>query len=454
MFTVEKQISAYDKEFHIESAEDLTDEKLMELITRHKGLNNRYEELLSMYKGYHSILNQEAKTDYKPDNRLVVNYAKYITDTFNGYFIGIPVKTSHESDKVSNYIQMLEAYNDIDDNNAELAKKCSIYGHAYELLFLDENSQVGIVNIDPRECFVIYDNAIRENALYGVRYTTDSEGNTIGTISDTEKIRYFIIKDSKLSYLGDKEQINYFGEIPIVEYVENDEKQGAFENVETLINSYNKAISEKANDVDYFADAYMKILGAELAKDDLNQIKDNRIINLAAPETDKLIVEFMEKPNADQTQENLINRLEKQIFAISMVANINDENFGTSSGIALKYKLQSMSNLANTKERKFVKGFNRRFRLISNIPNSAITMEDTIRLQYQFTKNVPDNLKEEAETALLLRSIVSDETALRTLSVVDDVNKELNRLEEQNKLNDYVREDYDFENFDYGSDAH
>ena len=443
-----------EKEFRIDSAEELTDEKLVEIITAHKALNLRYEELLNLYIGNHAILNQAEKAAYKPDNRLVVNYAKYITDTFNGFFMGIPVKASHENEKVSGYIQMLESYNDIDDNNAELAKKCSIYGHAYELLFLDENAQVGIVNVDPRECFVIYDNAIRENALFGVRYTVDSEGGTIGTISDLERIRYFYIENGEISYIDEKEQVNYFGEIPIVEYVENDEKQGAFENVETLINAYNKAISEKANDVDYFADAYMKILGAELHGDDLLSIRDNRIINLVNPETDRLVVDFMEKPNADTTQENLINRLERQIFTISMVANINDENFGTSSGIALKYKLQSMMNLANTKERKFVKGFNKRFRLISNLPNSVITIEDTIGLQYQFTKNTPDNLKEEAETALLLRSIVSDETALRTLSIVDDVNRELGSIEEQNKLNDYARDDYNFESFDYGSDTH
>ena len=30
----------------------------------------------------------------------------------------------------------------------------------------------------------------------------------------------------------------------------------------TMINAYNKALSEKANDVDYFADAYLKVLGA------------------------------------------------------------------------------------------------------------------------------------------------------------------------------------------------
>ena len=45
--------------------------------------------------------------------------------------------------------------------------------------------------------------------------------------------------------------------------IEDAEKIGLFEPVESMVNAYNKAISEKANDVDYFADAYLN-LGALL----------------------------------------------------------------------------------------------------------------------------------------------------------------------------------------------
>ena len=82
----------------------------------------------------------------------------------------------------------------------------------------------------------------------------------------------------------------------------------------------------------------------------MEHIRDNRIINLGEDAED-VIVDFLQKPDGDATQENLIDRLEKLIFHICMVANISDENFGTSSGIAMKYKLQGMSNLAKTKER-------------------------------------------------------------------------------------------------------
>lgn len=225
-----------------------------------------------------------------------------------------------------------------------------------------------------------------------------------------------------------------FEGVPATEYVENRERIGIFEPVLTMINAYNKAISEKANDVDYFADAYLKVLGAYLDKEDVKHIRDDRIINFDG-EANKLNVDFLQKPDGDTTQEHLIDRLEQLIFHISMVANISDENFGTSSGIAMKYKLQAMHNLEKTKERKFTSGMNRRYRLIFSNPVSGMKNEDWVKLHYKFTPNIPANVLEETEIAGNLDGIVSQETQLGTLSIVDNVQAEIDKLEEEQKKN-------------------
>lgn len=423
----------YDKAFYMDAEEEMTGEKIQEAIKQHKVIVARYQALKNLYVGEHPILAQDPKPATKPDNRLVANFARYIVDTFNGYFMGIPVKTVSDNQVVSDYIQMVERYNDIDDLNADLSKKCDIYGHAFELLYLDEEAQVGITQIAPDECILVRSTSIREEPLYGIRYTTNADGETVGTISDSQSIKYFLIKAGEVQIVDEKE--NFFHAVPIIEYVENEERVGAFEWVEYLINAYNKALSEKANDVDYFADAYMKILGAKLDEKVLAQIRDYRIINLEKTGGDgQLVVDFMQKPNADTTQENLLERIEKLIFHLSMVPNINDEKFGTASGIALQYKLQSMSNLANTKERKFVKGFNRRYDLIAQLPNSKIRPDDLVGIEYKFTRNIPANVRDEAETARRLQGIVSDETILETLSIVGDVKKELERIKDEEQL--------------------
>lgn len=139
----------------------------------------------------------------------------------------------------------------------------------------------------------------------------------------------------------------------------------------------------------------------------------------------------MSKPNADATQENLINRLERLIFQNSMVANINDENFGTSSGIALRYKLLSMSNLAKAKERKFTSGMNRRYRVLFSNAITHRSEDDWLEVEYKFTQNYPANLLEEAQTAAQLSGIVSHETQLSFISAVEDTNAEMERIKKE-----------------------
>ena len=115
-----------------------------------------------------------------------------------------------------------------------------------------------------------------------------------------------------------------------------------------------------------------------------------------------------------------------------MVANISDENFGTSSGIALKYKLQAMSNLEKTKERKFISGMNRRYKLIFSNPVShsvGIKAGDWVKVHYHFTPNFPANVLEESQIATQLEGVVSKETQLGVLSIVDNVAKEIEKLE-------------------------
>lgn len=418
--------------FIMDPNEELTSEKLKDFLDRHAARLPRYERLMNMYMGKHPILYEKEKELGKPDNRLVVNFAKYIVDMLNGYFIGIPVKTIHENKEVAAKMKEIAKRNSQNDNNAELSKMCSIYGHAYEFLYQDENAHTRVTYVDPREAFVIYDNTVAQEPLYGVRVLKDDQERPYGTIYSRYDERDFFTSDDGELVIEEKGREHFFGDVPLIEYVENNERQSAFENVETLINAYNKAISEKANDVDYFADAYLAILGAELDEETIKQIRDSRVINLKSGDGQKIVLEFLDKPNADTTQENLIERLERLIFQISMVANISDEKFGTSSGIALKYKLQPMENIALMKERKFNNGMIRRFKMMFNIPtNFGVDPDEYLNIEYVFTRNIPNNILEEAETAEKLAGITSRQTQLSVLSVVDNVQNELDRIQKE-----------------------
>ena len=417
--------------YRISPDEELTDAKLSRFIARHAAESTfRYKQLQDAYETDFPIFHKKPKPEWKPDNRIAVNFAKYIVDTMNGYFIGNPIKITVDGgeEAIEKYIEFLDQYNDQDDNNAELSKICSIYGKGYEMYYNDEDGNVGIIYLDPTEAFMIYDDSVLKRERYFVRLYRDENNVLHGSVSDQEKVRWFTIK-GKIVW-NEQEQLHYFNGVPATEYRENKECQGIFEPVLSIINAFNKAISEKANDVDYFADAYLKIIGTLLDEDELKHIRSDRVINFDG-DGENVIVDFLQKPNGDTTQENLLDRLQNLIFLIAMVANISDENFGTSSGIAMAYKLQGMSNLRKTKERKFTSGMNRRYKLIFSNPGNAMKKDDWVKLHYKFTPNVPANLLEESQIAQNLSGVVSQETQLGVLSVVDNPKAEIERIEKE-----------------------
>lgn len=390
----------------------------------------KFKPLREAYMTDYPIFKKLTYDDLKPDKRIAVNFAKYITDTMNGFFIGIPVRVTSNDQAVTDYVDFLNAYNNQDDQNAELSKLCDIYGRGYEMYYVDEYGNIGITYLSPETAFMIYDDSILERPRYFVRLYIDADNVLRGSVSDERIVRWFSMEGG-LHFYGE-EKAHGFDGVPAVEYVDNAEKMGLYEPVMSMINEYNEVISEKANDVAYFADAYLKILGAMVDEKSLAQIKQNRIINFPGlMDNSQLVVDFLKRPDGDTTQEHLLDRLERLIFQISMVADISDENFGSASGIALKYKLQAMNDLALTKQRKFTAGMQNRYRLIFSNPVSGMNRDAWTGLSYQFTQNIPANLLEEAQIAAQLTGIVSQPTQLKVLSIVDNIQEEIDRLKEE-----------------------
>lgn len=417
----------------IHEDEELTHKQLMEYIAEHQAQVPRFNELWAQYTSRPPILDQPDKDEYKPDNRLVANFGKYIVDTFNGYFTGIPVKVSHEKENVNEAINYFWRHNDMDDTFSELSKITSIYGVSYLYVWQDEEARTRVTYNTPFDMFVIYDNTVSRNIKYGIRYKYDEDNKLAGTLFTADEIITFTGDG-----YGDTEP-HYYPIVPIIEFVENDEQQSLIRPVESLINAYNKALSEKSNDVEYFSDAYMKILGAELDTETIQNIRDNRIINMDGDDAQKIVVEFMNKPDGDVTQENLLNRIESLIYHLAMVANINDESFGNASGVSLEFKLQPMKNLSGMKERKFTKGLNNLFKCFTALPTNvpASDKDAWVEVEYRFIRNIPRNVNDEAQTARDLEGVVSKELQLSTLSIVDDVQTEIERMEAERELPAY-----------------
>lgn len=410
-------------------------------IRRHEQDSLRYDYLEKLYKGYHDIYSAPEKEYWKPDNRLAVNFPRYITDTFSGYGYGVPIKVSHPETDVDKAIHAFGRYNEITDHDAEMVKKCCIYGHAFEYLYQDENARTKVTSCRPKDVFVVYSNDMTEHALFAIRYGYPT-GVDVESDSRIERQTLYqpfgeiLFRDRIIAFSNGKmqeERPNPYCYIPVIEWRLNDERIGLYEQVAGLVESYNYTIAEKANDVDAFAEAYLEVLGAEVDEDDIPRIRDNRLINFFGTDNARdVVVQFLQKPVADGTQENLLNRLEKLIYQISMVANISDETFGNaSSGVALAYKLQAMSNLALTFDRKIEKSLRKRYKIFCSLSTNVRDPSAYEDIEIQFTRNLPRNIAEETQVAKNLEGVTSKETQLSVLSFVSDPKAEIEKMEEE-----------------------
>ena len=428
------QVNLNKRKLFTTSVEEVTEDLVSEAVALHQShLLKGYIENEDMYMSQHKILCQRQKEPWKPDNRLVINYAKYIVDTFSGYQIGVPVKVTHDNEEVTEFINDFRKLNDMEDTEFELAKMSDIFGHAFLYVYQDESGNTRTTYNSPVNMFIVHDNTIEEKPLFAVRYAFN-EGEVTGygqVITDKEVIDISVEKGGSVSF-GERDS-HLYGKLPVVELIENEERQGVFESVKTLINALNKAASEKANDVDYFADAYLKIVGVELKEDMATQIRENRIFNLWKNGSDGALpdVGFLEKPNSDTTQENLIALLKESIFAVSMVANLSEEDFGNASGTALAFKLQAMDNLAKMKDRKMQSALNRLYEIVFNVPMATVPNDGWTGIKYKFTRNVPRNILEEAQVVSQLSGQVSNETKLSVLSIVDNPKQEIEKMKKE-----------------------
>ncbi len=158
-----------------DKGETITPELILGYIEQHKKECVRYQKLMDLYIGKHDILNQKSKEDGKPDNRVVVNMPKYITDTFMGFFNGIPIKKKHQDDKTSKIIAEFDDVNDIENLEYELAKQACIQGRSYEYMYQDEDTKTRLTYFSADEMFIVYDNTVKQQPLFAVRYVDDED---------------------------------------------------------------------------------------------------------------------------------------------------------------------------------------------------------------------------------------------------------------------------------------
>lgn len=421
--------------FTIPKGSGLTKDLVKEAIEYNEQSRERYNALERYYLGQHDILERVRSLTLK-NNKLVINHAKYITDTNTGFLLGNPVE--YQAGEGYNIEPILNQYKQqvIADVDHEIAKDVSIFGKQYELVYNLDN-EVRSTNIDVRNCIIVYDDTVQHNKLFGIIY---KKANLKDTYED------IVIYDTNFEYVGvsggkiaiGEKKPHTFGAVPIVEYRNNSEMQGDFEQVTTLIDAYNLLQSDRINDKEQLVDAILVLSGFTMTQDIANQLMESRILS-NVPLDGK--AEYLVKSLNEADTDTLRQVIEADIHKISMTPNMTDENFvGNASGVAIRYKLLAFEqNIAN-KERYFEKGLMDRFQLYNNYLNSLNKMElvPVYEVDCVFKRNLPQNDMETSQMILNLDRMVDRETLIGQLSFIKNAKEtiEANKVEEEENMNE------------------
>lgn len=142
--------------FRLDENTPLTPELIKKIVNKFQQTElPRMEKLKDYYLNKTDILKRVVEDASKPNNKIAHPYAQYITDTLTAYFMGEPVVYTSEED--IDPLKYILEYNDEQDENMELAKAASIFGRAWEMLYMDLDGSIRFKQIDSREVIPVYD---------------------------------------------------------------------------------------------------------------------------------------------------------------------------------------------------------------------------------------------------------------------------------------------------------
>lgn len=438
------QILTYPREGYDETA--LNKELIYKLIQKHTQERQRLKRLKSYYMGEHAILKHERRNKNAPNFKTVANHAKDIADTATGYFLGSPITYNNTGE--SDLEPLLVAFDnaEVDQVDTQNALNMAIYGRAYEYIYVKEGlNELDSASLDVENTFIVYDDSIERRPLFAVYYyevkddTKDTK--TYQAEVFTQNLHYHIVlSNSSGSYVKKLDvEPHHLGQIPIIEYKNNNFAIGDYEQQISLIDAYNSLMGNRVNDKEQAIESILVLYGAQLGDTPEETHKAMSILNeegLLELPSDSAKAEFLKNTLDESATEILRKALKEDIYTFSHVPNLTDEKFaGNSSGVAMEYKLLGLEMITKVKESNYKRGLRQRISIFAKYMGLQQIALDANSIVPQFSRGLPKNLLELSQVINNLEGKVSLRQLISLLPFVEDPDAELEELEEEKEKN-------------------
>ena len=404
-------------------------------------------------KGDQPILKRKKNIREDINEKVVENNASLITEFKVSYEFGSSVMYVQRSKK-----QVPESDADQDDNrisalnsmlheekktaeDIKLATDFKICGIGYRIIRpkrkIKHESVFDIKTLSPLTTFVVYSNDIYQEPKLGVTYKIKKDGSKIfGAYTDD---RYYEIGlggefgsyEILNSYKDGKGTPNVPNIIPIVEYVNNYDRQGCFEKVIPVLDAINVTNSDRVNDVAQHVQSLLWLHNCQLPEG--YTIKSNGLIETTSPNgsTAQANIKYLEQPLDQTGVQTLVDYLQSKGMCITGTPERRENNGGsTGSAMSLSSGWQVAETLAQTSDAVFDESEMRSIEIMleiikatNEIPEEMKEIKNLklsdIAIKHPRNKNFDLNTKVNA-LATMLNSGIDELNAIETICLFTD----------------------------------
>ena len=333
----------------------VTAENLLDVLQKafkvHNLNRSDIDYLYNYYKGKQPIL--ERTKEFRKDicNVVVENHANEIVSFKTGYLMSNAIQYVSRDSDVRN-VDAVDALNKYMQAASKascdrvLAEWFAICGVAYRIVLKRDDAEGGDVNpimaynLDPRNTFVVYSSGIGHEPMLGVSYIQHGDGSLI--LSCYTKTEYFKVGYPATVGLNGVGAIqerteHILGDVPIIEYLQNPARLGAFETVLTQLDALNIISSNRLDGVEQFIQSILVTKGIDLIDDsgekiDLYaQLREMLGLNLPADGDAKYLTQEL---NQTQTQ-TLVDYLYQSVLVACGMPNRNGGSSTSDTGTAV-----------------------------------------------------------------------------------------------------------------------
>jgi len=387
------------------------------------------EALKALYNRY-KITAVPIQTRTLPDyidtdvvTRLNNDFFSEIVDTKTGYMGAIPIKYSvaddHENiEKVKSDLKYVLEKCDMPDIDAETVKMSAICGVSYRLLYLDEDGEASVMNVDPWEIITITTSRTGNEIVEALRYYTETrkvDGKDTDLVAvehyTKEEITFYIEESAGGAFVLDTYLVennlvasttipNFFDDVPLIEFPNNKERLGDAEKVLTLIDDYDFGFSDESTELKQWAQAYMISQGAKFSTETRKEAKKSGCINV--PEG--CSVSFLAKEVDIEVIKDMRDELKSNICRFAGHVDFTDKAlYGQLTQMAIFIRMLALEAKCVVFERKMVKSLKRQWRLLSRVISKTGSDIDYLKMSFTFSRSLPINISDLAETFKKLR---------------------------------------------------